>query len=93
SQYLYKLSQRVTTDWHRFLDLVRRAEALPDQQAVELLDEALSLIEGPPFRAAAGYSWAYSDGTASLVTETVALVARRCADLHRGRGERLDAEV
>lgn len=93
SQYLYKLSPRVTTDWHRFLDLVRRAEALPDQQAVELLDEALSLIEGPPFRAAAGYSWAYSDGTASLVTETVALVARRCADLHCGRGERLDAEV
>lgn len=93
SQYLYKLSQRVTTDWHRFLDLVRRAESLPDGQAVELLDEALSLIEGPPFRAAAGYSWAYSDGTASLITETVALAARRCVDLHRVRGEALDADV
>jgi hypothetical protein len=60
-QYLYKLSPRVTTDWDRFLDLARRAEELPPDQAVELLDRALELIDGPPFRASAGYSWAYSD--------------------------------
>jgi hypothetical protein len=80
SQYLYKLSPRVTTDWDRFLDLARRAEELPPDQAVELLDQALELIDGPPFRASTGYSWAYSDGTASLISETVALVARRCVD-------------
>lgn len=93
SQYLYKLSPRVTTDWHRFLDLVRRAESLPDGQAVGLLDEALSLVEGPPFRAAAGYSWAYSDGTASLMSETVVIAARRCADIHCAQAEDVDAEL
>jgi phage tail protein X len=92
SQYLYKLSPRVTTDWHRFLDLVRRAESVPDGEAVGLLDQALSLIDGPPFRAASGYSWAYSDGTATLVIETIDLVARRCVEIHRQRAEHLEAE-
>jgi hypothetical protein len=93
SQYLYKLSPRVTTDWDRFLDLARRAEELPPDQAVELLDEALELIDGPPFRASTGYSWAYSDGTATLILETVSLVARRCVEVHLQRSEYLDAGV
>jgi hypothetical protein len=93
SQYVYKLSPRVTTDWDRFLSLARRAEELPPDQAVGLLDEALELIDGPPFRAPAGYSWAYSDGTASLICETVALVARRGVDLHLDRAEFLAAGV
>ncbi len=93
SQYVYKLSPRVTTDWDRLLNLARRAEELPPDQAVELLDEALELIDGPPFRAPTGYSWAYSDGTASLICETVALVARRCVDLHLERSEFLAAGV
>jgi len=93
SQYVYKLAPRVTTDWDRFLNLARRAEAVPSDEAVELLDQALELIDGPPFRAPSGYSWAYSDGTASLMCETVALVARRCVDLHLERSEFLDAGV
>ena len=93
SQYLYKLSPRVTTDWDRFLALARQAEESPPDRAVELLDQALELIDGPPFRAPAGYSWAYSDGTASLICETVALVARQCVDLHLDRAEFLAAGV
>ncbi len=92
-QYLYKLSPRVTTDWTRFLELAQRAEEIPSDEAVELLDEALELIDGPPFRAPSGYSWAYSDGTATLISETVALVARRCVDLHLERSEFLAAGV
>jgi nucleoid-associated protein YgaU len=91
SQYLYKLSPRVTTDWDRFIELARQAEESPPDQAVDLLDQALDLIDGPPFRASTGYSWAYSDGTASLICETVALVARRCVDLHLDRAEFLAA--
>jgi nucleoid-associated protein YgaU len=91
SQYLYKLSPRVTTDWDRFIKLARQAEESPPDQAVDLLDQALELIDGPPFRASTGYSWAYSDGTASLICETVALVARRCVDLHLDRAELLAA--
>lgn len=90
SQYLYKLSSRVTTDWHRFLDLARRAESLADDQAVVLLDQALALVDGPPFRATAGYSWAYSDGTASLIEETIEFAARRCAQIHESAGTHLD---
>jgi hypothetical protein len=93
SQYLYKLSPRVTTDWDRFLALARQAEESPPDQAVELLDAALELIDGPPFRASTGYSWAYSDGSASLICETVALVARRCVELHLDRGEFVAAGV
>lgn len=93
SQYVYKLSPRVATDWDRFLKLARGAEELPPEAGVELLDRALELIDGPPFRAPAGYSWAYSDGTASLICETVALVARRCVDLHLDRAEFLAAGV
>lgn len=93
SQYVYKLSPRVTTDWDRFLDLAQRAEEFPPDQAVELLDEALELIDGPPFRASTGYSWAYSDGTAGLICETVALVARRCVDLHLDHSEFLAAGI
>ncbi len=53
----------------------------------------LELIDGPPFRASTGYSWAYSDGTASLICETVSLVARRSVDLNLALGEFLAAGV
>lgn len=39
------------------------------------------------------HSWAYSDGTARLICKTVALVARRCVDLHLERSEFVAADV
>jgi hypothetical protein len=71
----------------------KRAEGRPPDEAVVLLDEALELVEGPPFRAPSGYSWAYSDGTATLITETVIAVARRSAQLHVERGEFAEARL
>lgn len=91
NQYVYRLSSRVATDWDRFIMLTRQADALPADESVALLDEALELIDGPPFRAPSGYSWAYSDGTATLVTQTVRAVARRCVELHIARSELLAA--
>lgn len=91
TQHVYRLSRRVTTDWERFVALTNKANGVPDDEAVHLLDEALALVNGPPFRAQAGYSWAYSDGTATLITETIALAARRCVDLHIERSELAEA--
>jgi phage tail protein X len=91
NQYVYRLSRRVVTDWDRFITMVRRADTLSADEAVEVLDAALELVDGPPFRAPSGYSWAYSDGTATLMTETIKAVARRCIDLHLHRHELVEA--
>jgi hypothetical protein len=91
NQYVYRLSRRVVTDWDRFIAMARRADTLSDEQSVNVLDAALELVDGPPFRAASGYSWAYSDGTATLMIETVKAVARRCINLHLERKELVEA--
>lgn len=91
NQYVYRLSPRVITDWDRFVALARRADGQPAEEAIALLDQALELVDGPPFRAATGYSWAYSDGTATLIAETVKAIARRCVDIHNEREEPLEA--
>lgn len=93
TEHRYRLSGRVMTDWHRFVDLVRRSESAAEDEAVELLDEALVLVDGPPFRAAAGYSWAYSDGTAMLITDTASLVSARCAHIHADRLQPLERDA
>lgn len=91
AQHLYYLSDRVITDWDRFRRLVRRADALPEDEALPLLDEALSMVSGPPFRAKFGYSWAFSDGTVSLITETIKVAGERSAALHTARNELTEA--
>ena len=91
NQYLYRLSRRVVTDWDRFIAMARSADALSADDAVCVLDGALEMIDGPPFRATSGYSWAYSDGTATLMIETIKAVARRCIDLHLDRHQLVEA--
>jgi nucleoid-associated protein YgaU len=93
TEHRYRLSSRVTTDWHRFLDLVRRSERAGEDESLGLLDEALALIDAPPFRAATGYSWAYGDGTASLITDTVSLLAQRCAERHAAQSNLVASEA
>ena len=69
NQYTYRLSDRVVTDWDRFVALARRAETAEPDDAIALLERAIDLIDGPPFRASAGYSWAYSEGIAASMVE------------------------
>ncbi len=78
-------------DCDRFVSLTERAQSSPPDAAVALLDEALQLVDGPPFRAASGYSWAYSDGTETLIAETIKAVGRRCVELHLERNQALAA--
>jgi LysM repeat protein len=84
-QHTYSLSDRVITDWDRFRALVARAQQVPDKEATAVLDEALDLVDGPPFRAASGFSWA-SIGTNADIINGVTAAAERCVQLH------LDAE-
>ncbi|MGE0306230.1 MAG: LysM peptidoglycan-binding domain-containing protein [Acidimicrobiia bacterium] len=86
NQYTYRLSDRVVTDWDRFVALARRAETAEPDDAIALLERAIALIDGPPFRASAGYSWAYSEGISTSIVEQAVRVgeaALRCC-LERG---------
>ena len=83
----YRVSRLVLTDWDRFLARVRQAEKEPSGEASELLREALELVNGPPFRAGEGYSWALSEGAAGEIEETVKLAARRLAELYLEAGD------
>ena len=42
NQYVYRLSPRVITDWDRFLALDEARRELPPEEALPLLDQALS---------------------------------------------------
>jgi MYXO-CTERM domain-containing protein len=77
NQYTYRLSDRVVTDWDRFVALARRAEAAAPDDALALLERAIDLIDGPPFRAAAGYSWASAEGTTAAILSAVSSVSTR----------------
>ena len=41
NQYVYRLSPRVVTDWDRFIALTKRADRLPAEEAVALLDRGV----------------------------------------------------
>jgi hypothetical protein len=65
------LSDRLTTDLAVFRWLYERAIESPSAQAIELLREALALVEGEPFDAP-GYDWAHHDH--QYVAEASALI-------------------
>lgn len=72
------------------LEQVRRAESLLDSEALPALDEALALVEGPPFQGSTGYSEACSDGTATLITVTIKTAARCPSEAHLRQGRKAD---
>ena len=80
---VYIPDDEITTDWDLFLAHARAAEHAPSREAIEHYRHALELIDGPPFHdVPTGYSWAYSDGTATEITDTIQAVARQAAELH-----------
>ncbi len=87
NQYTYRLSDRVVTDWDRFVALARRAEVAEPDEALELLERAVDLIDGPPFRASAGYSWAYSEGIAASIVEVAVRVGEAVLNACLERGQ------
>jgi nucleoid-associated protein YgaU len=91
NQYSYRLSDRVVTDWDRFVALARRAETAEPDQAAALLERAIDLIDGPPFRASAGYSWAYSEGVAASIVELAVRVGEAVLHSCFGCGRMDDA--
>jgi DNA-binding SARP family transcriptional activator len=90
-QQRYRVSDRVLTDWDRFLGRMRHAETVPSGEAVEVLSEALELVHGRPFRSVAGYDWAITEGLVAEITETVKMGARRLAELYLEQADPLGA--
>jgi DNA-binding SARP family transcriptional activator len=66
------LQDGVRTDLADFRRLVALAEESPSPMALSLLEEALEMVEGPPFDAP-GYDWA---NTSQLVSEAENLIER-----------------
>jgi hypothetical protein len=81
----------VVTDWDRFIALARRAERAEPKEALALLGRAIDLIDGPPFRASAGYSWAYSEGAAAEITMSVVACGETAVRLALSQGESVRA--
>jgi hypothetical protein len=72
-----RLARGVSTDLSVMRSLVARATAASSSKAVELLREALMLVNGPPFDAV-GYDWAYRDQD---VAEASALIEQATEQL------------
>jgi DNA-binding SARP family transcriptional activator len=83
----YRLSSLVITDGERLARRFEYAEGAPSSDAINILHGALELVGGPPFRAATGYAWAFSEGLATEFAETVKRAARRLAELYLDVGD------
>lgn len=73
----------MASDWSRFCDLVARARSRPPAEAMNLLEEALSLVRGRPFEDVPEYSygWAWSEQLVSTIEVAVAEAAEQLAEL------------
>jgi nucleoid-associated protein YgaU len=78
SRTTLSLSERVTTDLAVFRWLYGHALSSPSARAIELLQEALALVEGEPFDAP-GYDWAHHDH--QYVAEASALIEQAVEQL------------
>ena len=84
----YALGPFVTTDLARFGDLVKRSRhTADDDEALNLLRQAILLLRGQPFEGARGYEWAFADGTVSEVEAIIADAAHRLARIALERGD------
>lgn len=59
----YQLAESVGSDWSRFCALAEATRAVPDEEALGFLSEALGLVRGQPFAdvAAKTYGWAWEE--------------------------------
>lgn len=73
------LADGVTTDLAVLRALVDLAQHAPSSEAVRLLREGLTLVNGPPFDAA-GYDWAHRDQDAAEASTLIELAAERLVD-------------
>jgi LysM repeat protein len=88
----YRVGDEVGCDWDRFRTLVNAAGRVPDDEASEYLQAALSLVTGQPFRdiPKGDYGWAEVDGTVQAIEVAITDAAHRLGDLALTRG---DAEL
>jgi hypothetical protein len=83
----YLLADSVGCDWDRFRQLVKESTAAID--AKPPLQQALLLVEGPPFSGLRkdSYRWVWSEFLASTTTAAVVEAAHRLAQAALGEGD------
>lgn len=74
------LADGVTTDLAVLRALVDQAQHAPSSEAIRLLREGLTLVNGPPFDAA-GYDWAHRDQDAAEASTLIEQAAERLVAL------------
>ncbi|MHB1972863.1 MAG: hypothetical protein ACYCR4_01040, partial [Acidimicrobiales bacterium] len=78
----YQLDPSVTSDWGRFEELRLLALAVEPPIAVDLLTEALSLVEGPPLaEALSGWDWMLAEGLLATIVSAIVDAAHHLATL------------
>ncbi|MGE0139373.1 MAG: BTAD domain-containing putative transcriptional regulator [Ilumatobacteraceae bacterium] len=81
-----RLDRRVTTDVALLHDAVDQADQLSSSEAIALLRDALSLVEGPPFDAA-GCDWAHRDQDVAEATTLIERSVERLVALALDAGD------
>lgn len=80
------LDPRVTTDLALLQQAVDRADALPSNDAIGCLRDALEWVTGPPFDAP-GFDWAFRDQYVNDATQAIALAVERLVELGVDAGQ------
>jgi hypothetical protein len=77
----YLLSPRVVTDMDLLDRAYHHAQTLPSSEAIQVLNEALSLVRGKPYTARAGYTWAYDEHATTRAEQAIGDVASSLIEL------------
>jgi hypothetical protein len=82
----WQLDTLVTSDWKRFRAAIRMARAADARDAIELLQRALELAEGPPDPATC-YPWLVGEGFVEAMVADVVDAAHHLASLALATGD------
>lgn len=77
----YRLERSVSCDWTRFEAMRERATSAEPDVAVELLVDALSLVDGSPFADTSGWDWVLAEGLLPTIIASVVDGAHHLATL------------
>ena len=83
----YQAGDGVRCDWLLFRSLLESARGSSDDEAVPVLDEALSLLRGVPFQGTEPGSYGWAGAVIAEIEVAVVAATTRLATIHLERGE------
>jgi DNA-binding SARP family transcriptional activator len=83
----YRLDRSVSCDWSRFESMRKAATRAGADDAVELLVEALSLVDGPPLAdVTSGWDWVMAEGLLTTIVSSIVDCAHHLTTLAAAEG-------